>query len=160
MCIHERSYGDCSHDETLGLKLMNGPAFLSLISGIVFGAGLVVSGMADPKRVRDFLDIMGAFDPTLAFVMGGAVTVMVIVWRVQNRMRSPLATEKFDLPKIVPVDRRLILGASIFGVGWGIAGLCPGPALAGLVIVPEKAIIFVTAMVIGMGLYRFIDARF
>lgn len=76
---------------------MNGPAFLSLISGIVFGAGLVVSGMADPKRVRDFLDITGAFDPTLAFVMGGAVTVMVIVWRVQNRMRSPLATEKFDL---------------------------------------------------------------
>ena len=135
-------------------------ALLSLISGVVFGAGLALSGMADPTRVTGFLDITGAFDPTLAFVMGGAVSVMAIAWRVQRQMNAPIAAKKFDLPKTMLIDRRLILGASIFGIGWGIAGLCPGPALVGLVIVPDKAIIFVLAMVTGMGLYRFIDARF
>jgi len=139
---------------------VNMSALLSLISGVVFGAGLALSGMADPTRVTGFLDITGAFDPTLAFVMGGAVSVMAIAWRVQRHMNAPIAAKKFDLPKTMLIDRRLILGASIFGIGWGIAGLCPGPALAGLVIVPDKAIVFVLAMLTGMGLYRFIDARF
>ena len=139
---------------------MSMTTLLSLISGVIFGAGLTISGMADPRRVTAFLDLTGAFDPTLAFVMGGAVSVMAIAWGVQRRMRSPLATEKFELPKTTLIDRRLILGASIFGIGWGIAGLCPGPALVGLVIVPDKAIIFVMAMLLGMGLYRFIDASF
>lgn len=139
---------------------MSMTTLLSLISGVIFGAGLTISGMADPRRVTAFLDLTGAFDPTLAFVMGGAVSVMAIAWGVQRRMRSPLAAEKFELPKTTFIDRRLILGASIFGIGWGIAGLCPGPALVGLVIVPDKAIIFVMAMLLGMGLYRFIDASF
>jgi len=131
----------------------------SFISGLLFGAGLVVSGMANPQRVRGFLDIGGAFDPTLAFVMMGALLIMAFAWRTQKKLSHPLFSTNFEIPKTMPVDWRLISGAILFGVGWGLAGLCPGPALVGLVLVPKKAILFVGAMILGMGLYRWVEQR-
>jgi len=125
-----------------------------ILSGLLFGAGLAISGMADPQRVRGFLDIFGAWDPTLLFVMGGAVIVMILAWPLQRRMLHPLLTNKFQLPDRKDVDRPLIIGAIIFGIGWAIAGLCPGPALIGLVLEPLSALIFVAAMTFGMAIYR------
>lgn len=125
-----------------------------LASGALFGAGLALGGMTDPARVRGFLDLFGAWDPTLAFVMGGAVLVMAIAWRVQPRMARPLFADTFALPDRSDLTARLIGGSALFGVGWGIAGLCPGPAIAALVIEPASAAIFVAAMLAGMALVR------
>ena len=111
---------------------MKRPIVFALIAGVLFGAGLAVSGMADPQRVRGFLDLFGAWDPTLAFVMGGALIPMALAWRIQKRMPSPMAAERFALPTARDLDPRLIGGAALFGIGWGLAGFCPGPALAGL----------------------------
>lgn len=131
---------------------------LALISGALFGAGLAVSGMADPQRVRGFLDLFGTWDPTLAFVMGGALIPMAVAWRIQKRMPTPLAAERFTLPTHRDLDPRLIGGAALFGIGWGIAGLCPGPAIADLAIAPVPAAIFITAMLGGMILHRLLPA--
>jgi len=130
---------------------------ISLFSGALFGAGLAISGMADPSRVRGFLDVGGAFDPTLLFVMAGALIPMAIAWRLQRGMRHPFFAERFDIPSTRGLDKRLMIGAAIFGVSWGIAGLCPGPAIVGLALMPAKAAVFVAAMLLGMGLYRFIE---
>ena len=129
----------------------------SFVSGLLFGAGLALSGMANPQRVQSFLDIGGAFDPTLAFVMMGALLVMAFAWRAQKNLLHPLFSRNYEILKTMPIDLRLISGAILFGVGWGMAGLCPGPALVGLVLLPKKAILFVGAMLLGMGLYRFVD---
>ena len=123
-------------------------------SGFLFGMGLTVSGMTDPQRVRGFLDLFGNWDPTLAFVMGGAVLVMAAAWRIQARMTKPVFGEKFALPDRNDLDPRLLAGAALFGVGWGIAGLCPGPAVASLVLSPVHAIPFVAAMLAGMLLQK------
>jgi uncharacterized protein len=128
--------------------------FAALLAGLLFGAGLAVSGMIDPARVRGFLDLFGNWDPTLAFVMGGAVMPMAIAWWIKARLQSPLAAEDFDLPETRRIDRKLAGGAVLFGIGWGISGLCPGPALADLAIAPLPATIFVAAMVAGMALHR------
>jgi uncharacterized protein len=125
-----------------------------LVSGSLFGAGLALGGMTNPARVRGFLDLFGAWDPTLAFVMGGAVLVMAIAWRFQPRMAHPIFGEKFALPDRKDLTARLIGGSALFGIGWGIAGLCPGPGIASLVIEPGSAVIFVAAMLAGMGLVR------
>ena len=123
-------------------------------SGFLFGMGLTVSGMTDPQRVRGFLDLFGNWDPTLAFVMGGAVLVMAAAWRIQARMTKPVFGEKFALPDRTDLDPRLIAGAALFGIGWGIAGLCPGPAVASLVLTPVHALPFVAAMLAGMLLQK------
>lgn len=130
----------------------------ALIAGALFGAGLAVSGMADPQRVRGFLDLFGAWDPTLAFVMGGALIPMAIAWRVRSRMSTPLAAERFVLPTASDLEPRLIGGAALFGIGWGVAGLCPGPAIADLAISPAPAALFVVAMLGGMTLHRLLPA--
>ncbi len=130
----------------------------ALVAGALFGAGLAVSGMADPQRVRGFLDIYGAWDPTLAFVMGGALIPMALAWAVQKRMAAPIADLRFSLPTRRDVDPSLIGGAVLFGVGWGIAGLCPGPAIADLALAPVPAAIFVAAMLGGMILHRLLPA--
>ena len=126
----------------------------SLISGTLFGAGLTISGMTDPARVRGFLDLFGNWDPTLAFVMGGAVLVMTVAWRIRARMAKPLFGEKFSLPNRGDLDRGLLIGSALFGVGWGIAGLCPGPAIASLALSPGAVLPFVAAMLAGMALHR------
>ena len=129
-----------------------------LLSGTVFGAGLALGGMTDPVRVRGFLDLFGNWDPTLAFVMGGAVIVMLIAWQVQRRMDVPLFAEGFALPDRTDLTPRLVGGSALFGIGWGIAGLCPGPVIAALVIEPVSAAIFVIAMLVGMAIAGLFDA--
>lgn len=132
-------------------------AVVALISGVLFGAGLALGGMTDPARVRGFLDLFGAWDPTLAFVMGGAVTVMAIAWVMQGKMQRPLFAPTFALPTRSDLTPRLIGGSGLFGIGWGIAGLCPGPGFAALAIDAPSAAIFVAAMLGGMLLVRLID---
>lgn len=127
---------------------------VTLLSGLLFGAGLAVSGMADPARVRAFLDLGGKWDPTLAFVMGGAMLPMAIAWSVQRRMAAPFACDCFDLPATAQLDARLIIGSALFGAGWGIGGLCPGPAMVDLAIAPTQVAAFVVAMLAGMGIHR------
>ena len=131
---------------------------VSLASGLLFGAGLHIGGMTDPARVRGFLDLFGDWDPTLVFVMGGALIVMAIAWLVQKRMARPLFATKFSLPTRTDIDGRLISGAALFGVGWGIAGLCPGPGFAALTTAWQPALIFVSAMLVGMGLVRLAES--
>jgi uncharacterized membrane protein YedE/YeeE len=132
---------------------------IALIAGLLFGAGLAVSGMIDPARVRGFLDLFGEWDPTLAFVMGGAVVPMMIAWWFKGRLQSPLAASDFDLPETALLDRKLAAGAVLFGVGWGVSGLCPGPAIANLAIAPAQAVIFVVAMVTGIAIFRLAFTR-
>jgi uncharacterized membrane protein YedE/YeeE len=129
-------------------------AAIALLAGLLFGAGLAYSGMGDPARVQAFLDLLGNWDPTLAFVMGGAMIPMAIAWIIQKRMARPIACDRFDLPGTTLLDRKLVAGAVLFGAGWGIGGLCPGPAVADLAIAPASAAIFVAAMLAGMGLHR------
>ncbi len=125
-----------------------------LLSGMLFGAGLTLSGMTDPARVRGFLDVFGRWDPTLLFVIGGAVIVMAIAWRIQSRMKSPLFGQKFSLPDRRDLDGRLIAGSALFGIGWGIAGLCPGPAVASLALSPLSVLPFLVAMLAGMAVHN------
>lgn len=127
---------------------------LALIAGTLFGAGLAVSGMSDPARVQSFLDLFGAWDPTLAFVMGGAMLPMALAWAIQKTMAKPLAATAFDLPGTALIDKKLAIGAILFGAGWGIGGLCPGPAIADLAIAPAEAGLFVLAMLAGMMLHK------
>jgi uncharacterized protein len=127
---------------------------IALVAGTLFGAGLAVSGMADPTRVRGFLDLGGQWDPTLAFVMAGAIFPMAIAWLIQRRIEAPMAAAQFAVPATGKLDRPLITGSILFGIGWGIAGLCPGPAIAGLALNPSAALIFVVAMIVGMTVHR------
>lgn len=132
---------------------------IGLLSGTMFGAGLAVSGMLDPVRVRGFLDIAGTWDPTLAFVMGGAIVPMAIAWRIQARRAAPFAADRFHLPDTREVTPRLLIGAALFGAGWGLAGLCPGPAIAALALRPLPAAAFVAAMIAGFALMRLLERR-
>ena len=127
---------------------------VSLVCGVLFGAGLAISGMMDPMRVRGFLDIAGDWDPTLAFVMGGAILVMSAAWLLQKRLIRPLFARSFYLPGTQLIDRKLIGGSVLFGIGWGLAGLCPGPAFGALIVEPLAAAIFLGSMVAGMALHR------
>jgi len=132
---------------------------VALVSGTIFGAGLALGGMTDPARVRGFLDLFGAWDPTLAFVMGGAVLVMAVAWVVQRQMLRPLFAEGFSLPDRNDLTPRLIGGSALFGIGWGIAGLCPGPGFAALAIQPVSATIFVVALLGGMLIARLMEGN-
>lgn len=132
-------------------------ALLTLLAGVIFGIGLAISGMMDPARVRGFLDVFGNWDPTLAFVMGGASVVMMVVWRFQRVLNTPLVAANFHLPTAKDIDRRLISGAALFGIGWGLAGLCPGPALASLLVNPIPAGTFAVSMIAGMTIFRLFD---
>jgi hypothetical protein len=115
--------------------------------------------MTDPARVRGFLDLFGAWDPTLAFVMGGAVLVMAAAWVIQRKMIRPAFSDTFALPDRNDLTPRLIGGSALFGIGWGIAGLCPGPGFAALAIAPASAAIFVAAMLAGMLAVRLMEGH-
>ena len=128
-----------------------------LVAGAVFGAGLAISGMTDPARVIGFLDVFGKWDPALAFVMAGAVGTYGIGTFAMHRLGG--ARKKLPTTRSEPIDRRLVIGAAIFGMGWGLSGFCPGPALANLGALRIEALIFVPAMAIGMVLaQRFFGA--
>jgi len=129
----------------------------ALASGALFGVGLAMSGMTDPRRVLGFLDVAGAFDPTLLFVLGGAVATTFLLFRLVLRRGSPLLADSFQLSKLKQVDGKLLVGGALLGSGWGIAGSCPGPALAGLGVGSVEALWFVPAMLAGMLLHRAIN---
>jgi uncharacterized membrane protein YedE/YeeE len=130
------------------------------VSALVFGVGLGVGGMLDPARVVGFLDFFGKWDPTLAFVMGGALAVNTLAYRLTSRRRQPLFDDRFHLPTEKKVTSRLILGSACFGVGWAIAGYCPGPALTTLGLGTVNSMLFVGAMGLGSWLAgRFLGAR-
>lgn len=122
-------------------------------SGILFGIGLAVARMTDPKKIKDFLDFAaipeGAWDPSLLFVMGAASLIAFFGLRTHKVLRQPLAAARFSEPWYRGVDRPLLLGSAVFGLGWGLAGLCPGPAIADLAIAPQDVLLFVAAMLAG-----------
>jgi uncharacterized protein len=122
---------------------------VALTAGLLFGLGLGFSQMIDPQRVIGFLDIFGTWDPTLAFVMGGAVLVTLISFRLILRRPTPLLSRQFVLPTRNDIDRPLVLGAALFGVGWGLGGYCPGPAIAALSLGSANPLLFLAAMVAG-----------
>lgn len=124
----------------------------ALIAGLVFGLGLVISGMADPAKVQNFLDVFGTWDPSLAFVMGGAIAVTLPGFRLVAQRGRPLFDERFRLPTRSDLDAPLLGGAALFGIGWGLGGFCPGPALTALPLAAPGTLIFVPAMLIGMWL--------
>ncbi|ACK50860.1 protein of unknown function DUF395 YeeE/YedE [Methylocella silvestris BL2] len=118
--------------------------------GALFGFGLALSGMIDPARVRGFLDIFGRFDPSLAFVLAGAVAISFVGVRLSHRLRHPLLDDSFHLPTGRTIDAKLIGGAALFGIGWGMAGLCPGPAIAALALGKGGVFVFALAMAAGI----------
>lgn len=122
----------------------------ALIAGVVFGIGMAVSGMTNTTRVQGFLDVFGAWDPTLAFVMGAGLVVTTLGYRLVFRRPAPLFADVFSLPTRTDIDARLLLGAAIFGIGWGLVGYCPGPALAGLSYGYPQTLAFVPAMIAGL----------
>lgn len=130
---------------------------LVLLSGILFGAGLAVSQMTNPNKVLSFLDVTGGWDPSLAFVMGAALAVSSIAYAVARRRETPLLGGEFHLPKKSGIDRKLVAGAMLFGIGWGLAGFCPGPAIAALVTGKGQVMIFVSAMIAGTAAYRYAE---
>ncbi len=133
---------------------------LAGVAGAVFGAGLLLAGMTDPARVVGFLDVGGAWDPSLAFVMGGAVAVYALAFRwVQKRRADPWFDVRFHLPTRRDLDRPLVIGAVIFGIGWGLGGLCPGPAVVAAFAGNAAAAVFVATMVVGMVVGRSLKRR-
>ncbi|SDW17206.1 hypothetical protein SAMN05444358_101117 [Ruegeria halocynthiae] len=124
-------------------------AVFAFFAGSLFGIGLLISGMTDTTKVQGWLDVFGNWDPTLAFVMGGAILPMLVAWQL-TRNRAPLVGGQFPAPPRVELDRRLIVGSVLFGVGWGLAGLCPGPAMASLGYGGVGGVIFLIAMIAGM----------
>lgn len=138
---------------------MNAQSAVALLSGLLFGAGLVLAGMTDPARVLGFLDLAGRWDPTLAFVMGSAVLVTLPTFRLLRGRQRPVLAARFYLPTRKDLDPALIGGAAIFGIGWGIAGLCPGPAIANLGTAAPEILAFVVSMVVGMALHDRVRKR-
>ncbi len=124
------------------------------VSGALFGVGLAMSGMTDANRVLGFLDVFGKFDPALIFVLGGAVLTTLVLFRWVLSSSAPLFAHDFQLSTLTKLDSKLLIGAALFGVGWGVAGYCPGPALAGLGVGSTEALWFVPAMLAGMLLHR------
>jgi uncharacterized membrane protein YedE/YeeE len=122
--------------------------------GLIFGLGLIISGMINPAKVLNFLDIAGTWDPSLALVMAGAVITAFGGYRLAQRRDAPLIADSFHLPAVASIDRRLILGSAIFGLGWGLGGYCPGPAVTALAWLAPGTLIFIPAMLAGMWLAR------
>ena len=127
----------------------------ALIAGLIFGFGLIISQMINPEKVIAFLDIFGNWDPSLAFVMGGAVIVTAIGYPIIRRAQSPVFAPDFHIPESQSIDTKLISGAVLFGVGWGLVGLCPGPAITAILIGGMPVAVFILSMAAGIMLFRF-----
>lgn len=130
-----------------------------LLSGLLFGAGLAISGMTSPENVRGFLDFFGNWNPALAFVMGGAVVVHGLTYRWVRGRKSPIFEKSFAIPSRKDIDRRLVWGAALFGIGWGLGGYCPGPAITSLVTLSRDSLLFVGSMLGGMLLFHKVSER-
>jgi len=131
--------------------------FMALVVGLMFGIGLIVAGMTDPSKVIGFLDLAGRWDPSLGFVMGGAILVGLIAFRLAAGRERSLLGAAMRLPTASGIDRRLVLGGLAFGAGWGLAGYCPGPALASLVGGGPKPLILASAMIVGMVIFELLE---
>jgi hypothetical protein len=127
--------------------------FIAALLGVLFGGGLILSGMTDPEKVRGFLDVAGQWDPSLALVMVGAITIAAIGYVIARRRPRSWLGDPVDIPTTNTIDARLILGGVLFGIGWGLAGMCPGPALVNAGAGHRGAVIFVLAMLAGMLLH-------
>lgn len=127
--------------------------------GLLFGLALIVSGMGNPGKVLGFLDLAGNWDPSLAFVMGGAILVGLVAFQIARKRTQTFLGGALKLPAAKDFDKRLVLGSLTFGVGWGLAGYCPGPALVSLGSGEPKALIFVIAMLAGMGIYEVLNRK-
>ena len=132
--------------------------FSALLAGLLFGMGLIVSGMTDPSKVLGFLDVAGKWDPSLGFVMGGAIIIGLLVFPFASKRTESVLGSPMRLPTATTIDRRLVLGGLTFGVGWGLAGYCPGPALASLTHGGTKPWVFVIAMLVGMALFELAES--
>jgi uncharacterized membrane protein YedE/YeeE len=128
-------------------------SLIGLISGTVFGIGLVISGMTNPKKVEGFLDIFREWDYSLAFVMGGAVLVNLILFKI-ILSKKPIFEDSHSLPIQFDVDKSLIAGSALFGIGWGLAGICPGPGIVNLITLNINAITFIASMIVGMVIFK------
>ena len=131
---------------------------MALLAGLLFGLGLILSGMTDPAKVLGFLDLAGNWDPSLAFVMGGALLVGSLVFPFATKRPKSLLGDALRLPTATRIDRRLVLGGLTFGVGWGLAGYCPGPALASLAQGGTKPLVFFVAMLAGMTMFELLES--
>jgi uncharacterized membrane protein YedE/YeeE len=129
-------------------------AIVAFVCGLVFGAGLIISQMSNPAKVIGFLDVTGKWDPSLALVMAGAIAVFGVLYRLALRQGTPLLAPQFTLPKKDSLDAPLMVGALIFGVGWGLGGFCPGPAIVSAAFGDARVWVFLAAMIAGMLLYR------
>jgi uncharacterized membrane protein YedE/YeeE len=127
---------------------------IEFVLGLTFGLGLLISGMTDPSKVQGFLDLAGLWDPSLAFVMGGGVLVGLLGFGLAKKKAISLSGTPFQWPAMTQIDRPLVLGSLMFGVGWGLAGFCPGPALVAMAAGNDKALVFVLAMMAGMALFE------
>ncbi|MEY3200499.1 MAG: hypothetical protein RIR70_49 [Pseudomonadota bacterium] len=134
-------------------------AAIAFICGLIFGIGLLLAGMANPAKVQGFLDLAGRWDPSLAFVMGGAIAVGLVAFQVAKKRGTTLLGTPMQLPTRRDIDARLIGGSLVFGAGWALAGFCPGPALTALGAGSVPALIFVVAMLAGMGLFEVIEKK-
>lgn len=133
--------------------------FSALLAGTLFGIGLAVSGMADPPNVLAFLTISSSWNPALIGTMGGALAVTAVGYALVTRRARPLFEAEFSIPRTGEIDKRLIVGASVFGVGWGLSGYCPGPGLVGLAVLDVRALAFVAAFAVGVLLYEGLNRK-
>lgn len=132
---------------------------VNLLAGLIFGLGLVIGGMGDPAKILNFLDLAGTWDASLIFVMGGAVMVTFIGYRLVFARGRPLLAPTFSLPTRKDIDRQILVGPALFGIGWGLSGFCPGPALTALSQAAPGTLVFLPAMLAGMALARWLAAR-
>jgi len=133
--------------------------FVNLFAGLIFGVGLVISGMADPAKVLNFLDGAGSWDPSLAFVMAGAIAVTATGYWLTLRRSKPILEQSFHLPTVSEIDRPLVAGAALFGLGWGLVGFCPGPAITSLGLAATATLVFVPSMLVGIAAASLVHGR-
>lgn len=131
----------------------------ALVVGFIFALGLGISGMTQPQKVIGFLDLFGNWDPSLIFVMAGAIAVHLVSYRIIRKRKSPLLSMKWHVPTKTEITPALVLGAVIFGIGWGLAGFCPGPAVTALASLSVKPLVFVISMIFGMLIFRELDKK-
>ncbi len=137
----------------------NKESVVALVVGLVFGLGLVISGMTQPHKVVGFLDLFGNWDPSLIFVMGGAVAVHFVTYRIVRKRNSPIVMPKWQVPTKTEITKSLMVGAVLFGMGWGLAGFCPGPAITAVASFQVGPILFLVSMLLGMFLFKLIDKK-
>ena len=136
---------------------MNKNNFFSLVAGLIFGLGLILAGMANPAKVLGFLDLAGAWDPSLALVMGGAIAVAAIAFALASKRETSILGLTINLPTTRHIDKRLVIGGLLFGIGWGLAGICPGPAFVLLGAGSHKGLLFLIAMLVGMWVFELLE---